>query len=196
MRAICSFISAALVAASIASAQPARQSSACALLSKLDIERATGIPVRDGVPQLNTGTLTSCSFSAERGGRVTILVRRIPAANWSSEQIARMTRGVRLGTWSEMQGIGDRSFLYRLPHEGGVLCVFGGAYYLQISMLRIGEPSGTPAALKQLARYSLDVELLSAAQDHGRRAVPNDHLAVVVARDRQFPIARHSHLRQ
>lgn len=195
MRAICSFISAAALAASIAPAQLEQRSSACALLSRLDVERATGIPVREGVPQLNTGTLTSCSFSAERGGRVTILVRRIPAANWSSEQIVRMTRGVRLGTWSDVHGIGARSFLYKLPHEGGVLCVFGGAYYLQVSMLRITEPSRAPAALEKLARHAL-VESLPAAQDHGRRTVPNNHLAAVVPRDRQFAVARRSHLRQ
>ena len=195
MRAIRSFISAAMLTVSIASSQVGPSTSACALLSRVDVESATGTSVNEGVPQLKTDSLTSCSFSAERGGQVTLLVRRIPTANWASEQIERMARGVRLGIWREVHGIADWSFLYDIPHKGGVLCVFGGGTYLQVSMMRIGEPSKAPAALERLARYALNSELL-AAQHHGLHAVPNDDLAVVVARNRQLPVARRRHLGQ
>jgi hypothetical protein len=81
---------------------------ACALLSRRTIEVASGVPVAEGVPQLNFESVTSWSFAGEHGGRVMILVRQAPTGDWVTEQVARMNRGVRLGTYREVPGIGER----------------------------------------------------------------------------------------
>ena len=134
---------------------PAEPPDACALLSRLDVQDAAGIPVGAGVSRLRTATLTSCSFAGERGGRLAVLVRTAPTGDWVSEQAGRMKRGIRFGTYREVPGIGDRSFLYDMRGAGGVLCVFGAGYYLQVSLFRLGEESRISAALEKLARSAL-----------------------------------------
>jgi uncharacterized membrane protein len=162
MRAYRAFIGIAFFATALASAlastpatAPAGDSNACALLSGLDVEKAVGVPVKDGLPRLRIGSLTSCRFATERGGEVGILVRSLPGADWLSAQEGRMNRGVRIGSYREVTGIGDRSFLYDMRSAGAVLCIFGAEYYLQISLLRTAENSRTPAVLRKLATTAL-----------------------------------------
>jgi hypothetical protein len=128
---------------------------ACGLLSTLEVAEAVGTPLKVGVSRWSTGTLTGCSFAGERDGKVAILVRRAPAADWVSEQAGRMTRGVRFGTYREVPGIGYRSFFYDMQRKCAVLCVFGVGYYLQVSLVRQGADSRTPAVLQRLAGIAL-----------------------------------------
>ena len=127
----------------------------CTLLSRVEIEEAIGTPVKEGVSRLRNGTHTHCSFAGAHGGQVVILVRRTPTADWVSEQVGRMRGGSQFGTYREVPQIGDRSFLYEMHGKGGILCVFGADYYLQISLFRLGEDSQTPAALRKLARIAM-----------------------------------------
>lgn len=128
---------------------------ACALLSPQDVEEVAGMPVREGVPLLRSGGPGSCAFVTDRLVRLTVLFRPVPAADWTSEQVVRMARGVRLGTYREVPGIGDRSFLYDMRRAGAVLCVFGSGYYLQFSLANPGRESQNPAVLEKLARRAL-----------------------------------------
>lgn len=72
-----------------------------------------------------------------------------------TEQVARMTHGIRLGTYQEVPGIGERSFLYDLRQAGAVLCVFESGYYLQLSVVSPGLEFRTPIVLETLARRAL-----------------------------------------
>ena len=74
------FLAAALssaLASTPAAARPGA-SHACALLSRLDVGEAVGVPVRDGLPRWGSGSLTSCWFATGRDGEVRILLRRVP----------------------------------------------------------------------------------------------------------------------
>ena len=162
MRAIRSAVRAAFLTAAISSAQGAKAIPAlpqaravCALLSRPEVVAAVGTPIGEGVTRIADRDVTSCSFAGERGGQVAILVRRAPDGDWVSKQLARMTRGVQLGTYREVPGIGKRSFLYDLHMSGAVLCVFGPDFYLQVSLFHIGEDSRIPAILEKLARSAL-----------------------------------------
>jgi hypothetical protein len=168
MRAIRSAVGAAFLAAAISSAQDAKAipalrqgPTACALLSGPDVVDAVGTRVGEGVTRIVNPDVTSCSFAGERGGQVAILVRRAPASDWVSEQIARMTRGVQFGTYREVPGIGKRSFLYNVRSAGAVLCVFGPRYYLQVSLFHMGEDSRIPSILERLATSALARRRLS-----------------------------------
>src|SRR3954453_13408317 len=99
-------------------------SDVCTLLSTREVADAVGVPVREGVSRLRSGNLRSCWFGGERPGEVAILVRRLPTADWASEEVGRMSRGVQAGTYREVAGIGDHAFMYSLHKAGGVLCVF------------------------------------------------------------------------
>lgn len=147
MRPISSLVAAAFLAAAASFAQSVRQPDApdaCSLLS--------GIPVTDGVRRVKTGLVTGCSSAGLHGARVAVLVRRTPAGGWwVAEQVARMNRGVALGTYRKAPGIGNSAFLYAL-RSGAVLCVFTPGYYLQFSLLHgTGEEPRTAEALESLA---------------------------------------------
>jgi hypothetical protein len=152
MRAIRAAVGAVFLAAAISSGQGP---TACALLSKPDVEQSLGIPVAEGLTRIAGRDITSCSFAGERGVQVAILVRRAPASDWVSEQVARMTRAVQLGTYREVPGTGQRSFMYYLPGSVAVLCVFGPGYYLQVSLFHMAEDSRLPAVLEKLARQAI-----------------------------------------
>ena len=122
----------------------------CTLLSRLDVAEAVGAPVKAGVSRLRNGTVANCMFAGAHSGQLAILVRRTPSADWVSEQAGRMSDGSLLGTYREVPQIGDRSFLYHMHGKGGVLCVYGADYYLQISLFRLGEDSRTAAVLRKL----------------------------------------------
>jgi hypothetical protein len=132
-------------------------------LSRLEVEEAAGIPVRQGVSRLTNGNLTSCWFAGERPGQVAILVRRFPTPAWTSEQLERMNRAVPFGTYREVAGIGDRAFLYNIQKTGGVLCVFAADYYLQVSLFRRNEEPRIAGLLQKLAASAL-TQLRAAAK--------------------------------
>ena len=127
----------------------------CTLLSRLDVTEAAGAPVKEGVSRLRNGTMANCMFAGAHDGQLAILVRRTPSAEWVSEQAGRMSDGSLLGTYREVSQIGDRSFLYHMHGKGGVLCVYGADYYLQISLYRLGEDSQTAAVLRKLAGIAM-----------------------------------------
>jgi hypothetical protein len=141
--------------ASTPAAAPRGALNACDLLSRLDVGEAMGVPVRDGLPRWGSGSLTSCWFAAGPDGEVGILLRRLPDADWLSAQAGRMDLGVGIGSYREVAGIGDRSYLYELRSAGAVLCIFGAGYYLQISLFRAAENSRTPPVLRKLATIAL-----------------------------------------
>lgn len=129
---------------------------ACEILSRSQVEDALKVPVRPGVRRLRTGTVASCSFAGERGGEVAILVRQVADPNWASEQIERMNRGVRLGTYREVQGLAERSFLRTTHRASAVLCVFGTGYYLQVSVFQLEGIPQMPTSLERLAKRSVE----------------------------------------
>jgi hypothetical protein len=127
----------------------------CTLLSRLDVTEAVAAHVKDGVSRLRNGNVANCMFAGAHSGQMAILVRRTPSAEWVSEQAGRMSEGSLLGTYREVPQIGDRSFLYHMQGKGGVLCVYGADYYVQISLFRLGEDSRTAAVLRKLAGIAM-----------------------------------------
>ena len=128
----------------------------CALLTKEEVVEAINATVSAGEARISTASLGSCSFRAKGGGDVLVLVRLAPGKDWQSEQVARMYQGVRMGTYRMVEGLGERAFLFDMGSAGAVLCVFLEGDYLQISLLRLEDPSKVAAAAEQLARRALE----------------------------------------
>jgi hypothetical protein len=140
----------ALFSAAIFRAAASETPPACSVISQADVAELAGTPVAEGKAGVTERGVTSCSFAGEHGGQVTVLVRRVQAGSWRQEQEARMRRGA----YREVQGIGDRAFLYTL-RERAVLCVFGPEYYLQISLRRIEGGAPIESKLERLAAAAL-----------------------------------------
>jgi hypothetical protein len=128
---------------------------ACGLLPRTDIERAAGTQVGEGKPHLHIPSVTSCVYTGAGGARVAIFIRRIDRPEWAADQVRRMERGVRLGTYRETTGIGGRSFFLDAGKASSVLCVFHDDLYLQISQVRSGNAAANPLDLERLARKAL-----------------------------------------
>ena len=143
-------------------------------MSRLDVAEAVGTSVKEGVSRVRNGNVANCMFAAAHGGQFAVLVRRAPSADWVSEQAGRMSDGSQFGTYREVPQIGDRSFLYHMRGKGGVLCVYGADYYLQMSLYRLGEDSQTAAVLRKLAGIAM-----------ARLRPPNERLRVTTATSNQ-----------
>jgi len=155
MRAILLLTAAMAIAPGAASATPI----GCSLISPSEIETATGIPVAPGIARIRSATLVSCSFAAERGGEIQVLVRRAPTRQWISGQIARMQQGA----YREVPGIGERSFLYTLP-GASILCVFQADSYLQLSFSGLRERSPENAAQTLAKRITARTKALAVSE--------------------------------
>lgn len=126
---------------------------ACALLSRSEVEEAASARLSEGQSRTQTGTTTTCWFNGKNSAIVALLIRRVPQGKWMSEQMERMHRSN--PAFREMPGIGDRSFLHDMGKTGAALCIFRGQYYLQISVFRMGESSEVAPVLKKLAGIAL-----------------------------------------
>ena len=127
----------------------------CSLLSAAEVGAAAGEAIKDGVILFRNGSTASCSFARTRGGRIAILIRRPPSREWTGEQVERMRRGVSLGSYREVDGVGERAFILDLKDAAAVLCVFESPYYLQVSVLGAGDGSRKTEVVERLARIAL-----------------------------------------
>ncbi len=155
MRILPSLMASVLVmAAGAAEREPvAGGTHACGLLSQLEM-RQSGLLT--GEPRgSNPGGASRCMFAVPNGGGVEVLLRANPDPAWISGQIARMERGVRMGTYHDEPGIGARSFLRAGTDGQHYVCVFGVDYYLQISLHRVEKRVSGSAVLTELARAAV-----------------------------------------
>jgi hypothetical protein len=125
---------------------------ACHLLSQAEVEQAVHFPSDNGSIRVNSGALTSCTFRAEGGGSVSVLLRRDAPRRWVAEQQRRMTAG---SNFRAIDGVGDSAFVLDLRQAGAALCVFRGDYYLEISVVRLGGANSVLPATQELALKAL-----------------------------------------
>jgi hypothetical protein len=124
---------------------------ACQLLSPAEVEHALHVPVGAGSPRVNSELVTSCLFTADGGGTISILLRRNPPADWIAEQRQRMTNS---GSFRPVSGVGGSAFGLDSREQGAALCVFLGEYYLQISVFRLGNAGTVLPVAEELARQA------------------------------------------
>jgi len=125
---------------------------ACHLLSPAAVEHTLHVPVGFGSPRVNSELVNSCLFTANRGGTVSILLRRKASADWIAEQRYRM---MSQGSFRPVSGVGDSAFVMDHREHGAALCVFLGDHYLQISVFRLGGADTVLPAAEELARQAL-----------------------------------------
>lgn len=140
-----------LSTAATALEQPSTTWTACTLFSKLELEEIVAVPLKDGEARGNRDTGSACFFGGKSGGRVVVLLRRVPNAAWSSEQVQRMEAAALQGSYHDVPGIGDRSFLFDMHAAGAAMCIFRGDFYLEISVLGLEAVANASSAVERLA---------------------------------------------
>ncbi len=125
---------------------------ACSVVSRPEVEDVLGAHVGDGRPQVATDALTVCSYAAESGGNISLLLRRHAGRDWSAEQARRMSQSAK---FRAVAGLGQQAFVFDLGRPGLALCVFYRDYYLQVSTFGAGEGIRLYPVAERLARIAL-----------------------------------------
>ena len=141
-----------LIAVLPAMAQP---SDACSLLPRGVVESAVGTSVGPGRTGIDNRVASSCSFPIKGAGSVSVLVRRSTETGWIAAQQQRMNRGVQLGTYRSVDGLGEPAFVFDMQNSGAALCVFHGNSYLQVSIFDAGRSLAVLPAVERLTRAAL-----------------------------------------
>jgi hypothetical protein len=133
--------------------------SACTLLSQAEIEQDVGAAINSGENRLTIESASACRFTVKGGGLIMVVVRSPGRPDWISEQIARMASHPQ--RFHEVNGIGDRAFLFDMTEKAAALCIFHADHYIQVSAFGVAQPSKLLPALvalgeKVLSRPDID----------------------------------------
>jgi hypothetical protein len=153
------FITPAVTFAQGKAVPPGKGADACTLVSKAEIEEAMGLKLQDGKknPNMqNAGVLSSCDYSTQSGGQVSILIRQNPTKYVPGTEKAEFEKqGMKL---TYLKGLGTTAALMDMMGMGSGLIVFRGDYdYVQVSAMMSGvDGKLLPPRLEKLTRLVLD----------------------------------------
>src|ERR1019366_4209058 len=125
-----------------------RAVTACAVVTKAEIEEALGRPVIQSEEHAGRSE-SRCGYMAE-GGELTVSMQHSAAKVNVAAEIANLEAAFPEGKRREMPGMGSRAFMMELGEIGAQLHVFVGEHdYLLVSVLGFGDASQVaPAAVK------------------------------------------------
>jgi hypothetical protein len=101
-----------------------------------------------GRKRLAIESASACRFTVKGGGLIMVVMRRPGRRDWMSEQIARMASYPQ--RFHDLNGIGDRSFLFDMTEKDAALCIFHADRYIQVSAFGVAQPSKLLPALVAL----------------------------------------------
>jgi hypothetical protein len=132
-----------------------RAVTACAAVSKADVEQALGRSVSDGKEQTDA-TESTCDYTGVYG-QVTVTIQRLPARPDIAAEIDSLKRSIPGSAVRDAEGLGSRAFFLDIAGAGTQLHVIRGEKdYLLISVLGFGEAAQVSAAAERIARKALD----------------------------------------
>jgi hypothetical protein len=122
---------------------------ACALVTRADVEDAIGHPIRDGSEETE-GRVSTCDYSA-KSGMVSVTVQRLTAKPDLHAEIAALKKQIPEGVVRAADGFTD-AFYFDLPGAGTQLHILdGGSAHLMISILGFGDAPQVSGAAAQIA---------------------------------------------
>jgi hypothetical protein len=143
------------IAAAVAFCQPgaAGKIDPCGLVTKADIQTATGAAVEDG--KLNAINKEVCEYKVGNMGGIVNFVARQTGPAETPDRIASELNKRKMET-TDVAGVGDRAFFAKQSYGMVQLNAFKGNKYVIVTALVPGAPEAkTKAACEQLARKAL-----------------------------------------
>ncbi len=129
--------------------------SACAAVTKTDVENALGQLVGLGKSEAGESEST-CDYSGG-GGQVSVTVGHANQKLDAATEIAALKADFPQARIRELTGIGARAFFLDLPGAGTQLHVLRGEHdYLMVSVLGFGMADRVSAAAEKMARRALE----------------------------------------
>ena len=132
---------------------PPGRPTACAVVTKADVEQALGSLVGEGRGETE-GRASTCDYAAD-GGLVSITVQRLAVKPNLPREIAALKKEIPEGIVREAPAFAD-AFYFDLPNAGTQLhVIYGNSTHLMISILGFGDASRVSAAAAQIARKAI-----------------------------------------
>ena len=136
-------------------ALPSKATSACAAVTKSDVEDALGQFVGLGESEANPSHST-CDYSAN-GRQVSVTIGHARESLNAAMEIEALKTNFPTGKIRELTGIGVRAFFLDIPEAGIQLNVLRGEHdYLIVSVLGFGAAEQVSAAAEKMARRALE----------------------------------------
>ena len=129
----------------------AKPLSACALVTKAEIEEVIGRAIGDGRP-MKDRDMDVCAFTTPKGDKVGIFVTRSPAKRDLSKALDEAREAMPGATVREVPGLGDKALLVDLLIQGTLLSVYRAGDTLVVSVLEAGDGAKAHAAVEKIAR--------------------------------------------
>jgi hypothetical protein len=127
--------------------------SACAAVTRTEVEQALGTRAGQGQPQ-RSGAESACDYAAGRG-LVTISIQRLRAEPDLRAEMESLRAAIPEGTIREAPGMGGRAFFVDIAGAGTQLHVIRGEYAVLVSVLGLGEPAQVSDAAMAIARQAV-----------------------------------------
>lgn len=130
-----------------------RQSSACALVTRADVEESIGRPVNEGNEETQ-GPASTCDYES-KAGLVSITMQRLTAKPNLHAEIAALREQFPDSAVREAPGFAE-AFYLDLPGAGTQLHVVNGSTgHLMVSILGFGEAPQVSGAAARIARKAI-----------------------------------------
>lgn len=126
---------------------------ACAIVTRADVEQAIGRRVNDGNEE-KEGPASTCDYAA-KGGLVSISIQRLAAKPNLEAEIAALRKGMPGSTVRDAAGF-PGAFYLDLPGAGTQLHILNGDRdHLMVSILGFGEAPQVSSAAARIARAAI-----------------------------------------
>ena len=128
----------------------AKPLSACALVTKAEIEEVIGTAIGNGMP-MKDGTMDVCAFTTPKGDKVSIFVSRSPDKRDLSKAVDQAREAMPTAKVREVPGLGDKALLVDLPNRT-LLSVYRAGDTLVVSVAEAGDGAKADAVAEKIAR--------------------------------------------
>ena len=133
---------------------PLKSLTACAVVTRAEVEDALGRPVLAGVEHKDAAQST-CDYTAG-DGEITIALVHSSSKLDAEAEVAELRKLLPAGVVHDAQGIGARAFFVDIPYAGAQLHVLRGDHdYLMVSVLGLGGPAQVSDTATRIARKAL-----------------------------------------
>ena len=133
---------------------PQKLVSACAAVTRTDVEEALGRYVDKGTEQ--SDSLQSTCDYAGKNGVVTVQIHRLSAELNIPSEIEQLKAALPGATVRETEGMGSHAFFLDIPNAGTQLHVIRGSeYYVLVSVLGFGDAAKVTGAVESIGRKVL-----------------------------------------
>jgi hypothetical protein len=142
----------AIYAAQQAKPNPtAKPRSACAIVTKAEIEQAIGTALGKGMPQ-TAGLADGCAYENPKGNKVEIVISRSRGKYDLSTLADAARKRLPNAKVREFPGLGEKALLVEYPKGGTMLSVYRGGDSLVVSVYGIGNSAKAEAAVEKIAQ--------------------------------------------